>query len=783
MNTIVQRYVSGDLPMAAIVRTAPGIRSPLLKALLAILECLEGKRLAKDAIDAAESVPIEGSDPLLLILLLTSWAELSCRIARPSQAEALIHRARTLTPDSAPAEVLARVMYAESVFADMMGNKSECEKTLREILKLLPQSSSRRKFYVWELSMFLSLQGRGSECEAEIKTLQKLFNENFRPGLVTLVRFVNSVETGNISEAKRLKTEIQNDSDFLKDVSRNPFASYIALLDLMRDSIGKDFQRADGIQPQQNPVTWIRVLRALLSHDPAEALRLARVDANKLLGAIFESGFTSMNLVRAEISAGNWEAARRVMEMRHTKTTDHYLDDLFLARISFLAGDMQAAAGFFSKALDSARRYAALGRLSFELHLACELTPLDIIQLTQATMSSANQDQSPARRPAPASPARVTNSRGIDRIVGRASGMKDVCEMIRKLADIDAPVLITGETGTGKDLVARALFEESQRKDKPFLAVNCGAIAETLLESELFGHEKGAFTGAEKANKGLFEEAGEGTIFLDEIGEIPPRLQVALLRVLETGEIRAVGSGRTRKIGCRILMATNANLAELSSRGTFRKDLLYRLQRLGIHIPPLRERREDILPIARQFIDTGRREGAHASLSPEAIETITAYDWPGNVRELKNVIERMRLMHSDKLSYDLRDLDLKFQTSSSPLAGIPAQSTAQLPGQDDSLHTGDAGDSDRSRGGQLSGQPRSIDDFLRNGNSQIRRLDRLRALFLKHKKLTRNEAIELLDISPNTATKDIQALCDGDFIERVEPSKSTRSHYFVLKEK
>lgn len=775
MNTIVQRYVAGDLPLSMIVKTAPGTRSAIQKALLAILECIEGKRLAKEAIDAAEAVPIEGSDPMLLVLLLASWSRLSCRIARPSQAEALIHRARALLDDSYPPEILAMVMYAESTLDDTTGNKSECERILKDILKTLPSSSPRRKFYVWELAMFLAAQGRGIEFTDEIQGLHMQANENFKAGLVTLARFVNAVETGNIPEAQDLKTRIQEQPEFLKEVPGTPFASYLALMELIREASGgsQQMQRAS-----TGSVTWVKVIIALLRRDPGEALRLARLDANRLSAAVLEGGFTSINLVRTELSAANWEAAKRLIEMRQAKAGSHYLDDIFLTRIALLSGDRQLAALHFAKALESARRHKAMGRFNFELQLACDMTPLDTVELMQAAKTP---DGAQTERKPVAQRSRVTSPTGTSRVIGMSQEIKTVCQMLQKLADIDAPVLITGETGTGKDLVARALCEESRRKAKPFLAVNCGAIAETLLESELFGHEKGAFTGAERTNKGLFEEAADGTIFLDEIGDIPPRLQVALLRVMETGDIRAVGSGRTRKIACRILLATNANLKELSDRGTFRKDLLYRLQRLVIHIPPLRERREDIVPLAQFFLDTGRREGIHATLSPEVIETITSYDWPGNVRELRNVIERMRLMHSDKLFYDLHDLDLKFQTSGVFSADNEIRTTA-LSGEVSSKSRPAAqattpADSTEKNAGE------TVDDFLKGGNSQIRRLDRLRALFSQHGKLTRNEIIRLLDISPNTATKDTQALCDEGFVERVEPSKSTRSHYFVLKQK
>jgi two-component system response regulator HydG len=214
-----------------------------------------------------------------------------------------------------------------------------------------------------------------------------------------------------------------------------------------------------------------------------------------------------------------------------------------------------------------------------------------------------------------------------------AREMKAVKELIECFADVDVPCLVTGETGTGKELVAQALHESSVRSAHPFVEINCGALSDTLIESELFGHKRGAFTGAQAAHPGLFREAGAGTIFLDEIGDISPKLQMALLRVLETGEARAVGGSETYKINCRIIAATNADLARRVEEGRFRADLMYRLERLQIHLPPLRERPDDIVILAEHFLNLRRVEGRMAVLLPRLKARFRDYHWPGNVRE------------------------------------------------------------------------------------------------------------------------------------------------------
>ncbi len=228
-------------------------------------------------------------------------------------------------------------------------------------------------------------------------------------------------------------------------------------------------------------------------------------------------------------------------------------------------------------------------------------------------------------------------------VVGSGSGLRQVTAMVRQVAGRDTPVLLLGETGTGKEIMAQSLHMTSLRRSGPFVAVNCGAIPETLIDSELFGHEKGAFTGAHVTRRGRFERADSGTIFLDEIGELPHAAQVRLLRVLQSREIERVGGRDTIRVNVRIVAATHRNLEEMTATGRFRKDLLFRLNVFPIRIPPLRERREDIPPLVHHFIDAKTREmhiPVRPGLAGGALERLVAYDWPGNVRELENVIER-----------------------------------------------------------------------------------------------------------------------------------------------
>jgi transcriptional regulator with PAS, ATPase and Fis domain len=227
-------------------------------------------------------------------------------------------------------------------------------------------------------------------------------------------------------------------------------------------------------------------------------------------------------------------------------------------------------------------------------------------------------------------------------LVARSSNMRRMVDLAERVAGVDATVLITGESGVGKERVARLIHDQSPRASGPFIAINCGAITETLLESELFGHKRGAFTGASADRPGLFEAASRGTLLLDEIGDVSQATQVKLLRVLQEREVRRVGENRSRGVDVRIIAATNRDLAAAVTSGAFREDLYYRLRVVEVQVPPLRERRDDILPLARVLLtDAARRMVREVSgLTPRAADQLLRYPWPGNVRELENVMER-----------------------------------------------------------------------------------------------------------------------------------------------
>ncbi|TCD20637.1 sigma-54-dependent Fis family transcriptional regulator [Pseudomonas sp. IC_126] len=325
--------------------------------------------------------------------------------------------------------------------------------------------------------------------------------------------------------------------------------------------------------------------------------------------------------------------------------------------------------------------------------------PFDHDEMLQTVARILHDRQQAATAPAAASRSAagpVTDSgsgNGEIGIIGRCGPMQDLFSKIRKVAPTDSNVLIQGESGTGKELVARALHNLSRRAKAPMISVNCAAIPETLIESELFGHEKGAFTGASAGRAGLVEAADGGTLFLDEIGELPLEAQARLLRVLQEGEIRRVGSTQSQKVDVRLIAATHRDLKTLAKNGQFREDLYYRLHVIALKLPPLRERGADVLEIAKAFLarQSERMGSDEMHFSREAEQAVRHYAWPGNVRELENAIERAAILsESEEISAELLGIDIEFDALDddfdepcAPLGG--AASTNNEPTEDLSL--------------------------------------------------------------------------------------------------
>jgi DNA-binding NtrC family response regulator len=376
-----------------------------------------------------------------------------------------------------------------------------------------------------------------------------------------------------------------------------------------------------------------------------------------------------------------------------------------LQRLKQVSPDTEAVMMTGYASMENMAEAMRLGACDY-LRKPCKLAEIEAVLIRLA-------EKTRLKNKAAALEARVQATEGPAGLIGGSPAMRPVQALIDQLAPTDARVLITGETGTGKEVVARSLFQKSLRKDMPFVPVNCGAVAQTMAESELFGHRKGSFTGADKDRKGMFEVANGGTLFLDELGELDKNIQVKLLRFLEAGEVRPVGANEPIIADVRVVCATNRDLRQMIADGQFREDLLYRLNMFHIHLPPLRERADDIPALARHLLARAAKrppEAVAPLLTPEALSVMVGYAWPGNVRELANAMEYAWIVAGGQpigpmhLPHDVR--------SGRPAAGAaPTPATVAFP--QNATHAGPMpgpGFSQPASSGSTGGGPKTLSD-------------------------------------------------------------------------
>ena len=579
--------------------------------------------------------------------------------------------------------------------------------------------------------------------------------------------FLSAMENGNLDEAiqhyqifSQMKFYFQEDNAINTIFEKNALLLDFYLKALKNETphfipVGFQAKSIERTGTDHYP-TWLLTVKALLDKKSQEALYWARLE-QKSSFSYKNIGFFQLNLIRAELCNQNIEGAENELKRLESLNTNLLILPFFKARLEFLKNNQNEAARHLMALGDYLEKYNGWGRLNLELMLSNELKPMDFLNMGRLLSS-----------PLPVS--KVSNVQNkmthqpfkpllkLDKIVGESIAIKSLKSQIDKIKDLDLTILITGETGTGKELIAECIHECSARQNEPFLKINCAAVSENLLESELFGHEKGAFTGAHLDRKGIFEEAGKGTVFLDEIGDISPKIQIALLRVLESNEIKPLGGNFTRKIQCRVIAATNADLAQLSKQNKFRQDLYFRLYRLPIQSPALRERKEDILYLANHFLHRLANQQEIPEFSSDLKEALQKYPWPGNIRELKNEIERMVLMNLNKKTLGVEDLDLNIRLQAQNKSGPAAQPTA----------------------------PRFESEALNEKNepqqfpSAFRRLEFIRQLFVTKINLTRPEVAKATGTSTFTATRDLKQLQDEKFIEKITPTPAPRTHYFRI---
>jgi transcriptional regulator with PAS, ATPase and Fis domain len=497
------------------------------------------------------------------------------------------------------------------------------------------------------------------------------------------------------------------------------------------------------ILKEETTNNWLLISMAyLLKNEPKKSLFWAHKCVEDQLDYIMQSSFLSYFLVRAELANGNSNAAEYTLENKKLFDNTCLYDDFFWFRIHHMRQQHKEAQHYFNLFSANVAKYKLDRRFDVEIKLSPELSFTEINkysknfsapELNSALISLQKKNK-------------TVSESTINFIVGNSRAITLVKELAEKYATVDTSVLIVGETGTGKELVAKALWHAGPYKNKPYITINCGAISDHLLQSELFGHQKGAFTGAYQDHKGIFEEAKDGIVFLDEIGEISPSMQISLLRILEEKEYRPVGSNTTKKLKCKIIAATNRKLSDLVKKGLFREDLQYRLEKLTIETPSLKERPTDIPILIHHFLNEQNPKLTPLFFDKPTLSHLSSLPWHGNIRELRNEMERVRLFHSDKINLTIAELSEKYRT-------LPA--TLIIPLEKSNL---------------VLKSPLNL-------KSKFRKLEELKALFQTNNTLSRTEVAAYLNVSPNTAANYLATLEKENFIIKTKEG-SSKAHYF-----
>lgn len=629
-------------------------------------------------------------------------------------------------------------------------NTTEGDKLLKQSLLLIDKNHPRYFSILLGYATLISSEGRLNELgKDDLEKIYSYKSEQFSFICVN-IKLSNCILTGNVKEG------IVHNEEYKKLFPADAIYLVEGRKDLLKILSGefdeKNFKN-------EKFKLYAKVCFNLLSGNLPEAIKdlkqMQKVQWQKVAHIPFEK-YLPLHIA---LSSGDKGKARLLFQELHQNGSPNYMDDFFLARIQLLELDIESANQTFNRLMKNINFYDAMHRLAFEMQFAKELKTSDILFLMNGVKDEKTTNSILIK--AEQHKKRHDLVTGLKRLVGESASILQVKKLIKQFSLLKDPVLITGETGTGKELVSRAIHEEGPFPQEPFLAINCGALTESLLQSELFGYVAGAFTGAQKERKGIFEAAGKGTVFLDEFGDISPKMQISLLRVLESNEIRLIGGTNTRTIACKIVIATNIDLHQAVKEKKFREDLYFRLARFDIQLPSLRDRVEDIPKLINYFLDDVN--GIQKKLSTSLLEALKKYPWPGNIRELKNEMERLKILHSDKNFIEIEDFDF------------------------DHLQGFEKSDLKKEAKVKVKVEPQDADEdkilsIVQRGTKVDQRHEFIKGLFRKYKKLTRSQIMEIAKISPVTATKDMEMLCQSGFIERKTPTKSVKSHYFVLVE-
>ena len=660
-----------------------------------------------------------------------------------NSARLILATAKRLVTTNLPVEWQIIPLSLESVMHFNEGNfKKQLEANEKE-LEILKLNSGRYIVLYWTYLMLLGFLNQYEKLDFHLKKFEALTIDPDIPVSLEYIYLIKNEEQGNFEANEIVLSKIR---------SKKPLASIKSEIDQYDNYLKVILHHQLPALDEQNQESWnLFSLYYLLTNEPKKSLAWAHKYLDLRPDYKILPNFSSYYLIRAELANKNLNAAEYLLGSRKKAGNTCIIDDFFWFRLYHSKGDLSNAQKHFNLFSANVDKFKLDNRFDLELKLSPDLLPKDIRYYTRNISTAELKEASP----------KITKNKSdanqtMAFIVGESKAIQQIKELVLKFATVDTSVLIIGETGTGKELIAKALWLAGPYKNKPYIAINCGAISDHLLQSELFGHKKGAFTGAYQDHKGVFEEAQDGIVFLDEIGEISPAMQVNLLRILEAREFRAIGSNSTTKLKCKVLAATNRNLAEQVKLGAFRQDLLYRLERLTIEIPPLRERSSDIPNLINHFLNEENPNLPSIFFDDLTLKYLSSLPWDGNIRELRNEMERIRLFYSDNKILTMNELSNKYKLKpASPVAS--QKEIAPI----------------KSNGPSENNSPLNL-------NSKFRRLEELKKLFTKHRKLSSADVKEFLKVSPNTATTYINSLEKENFICKKTYTNSKSIYYEII---
>ena len=704
--------------------------------------------------DEIDQATLQGHPDANVYLLFIGLAiDFTCRRKHTEKSNVLLSIGSSLSTDKIHPTVLAIYYLSIGTFRFYEGKYDEGRVFLRKALSMVKKNQPKYLPILLGYASLISQEGRLNDLEKDELELIYTTNNEQHKFLCVDIKLSNLILTGNYKKGlgffDEFKQLFPSDATFIVEGKNN-------LLKILSGDFDEKNYREEKLKLYAN------ICKNLSSGNMLEAQRYYQIMENKKWVNVAFIPFEKYLPLHIELSLKNKGKARLLFQELSQAGETSYMDDFFLARLQLLENNVHDAQETFKKLMENVSRYDAMNRLAFELQFAKELSGTDVLFF----MSGVNKEQG-IKDNSPAIDISLKPKKlfkGVKQIIGESHAITQVKKLIKQFAIIEEPVLIMGETGTGKELVSRAIHEEGKFSNEPFLAINCGALTDSLLQSELFGYVAGAFTGAQKERLGIFEAAGKGTVFLDEFGDISPKMQMSLLRVLESKEIRLIGGTATRQINCKIVIASNIDLVQAVSEKKFREDLYYRLTRYDIKLPPLRVRSEDIPMLIKFFMED-------KLLAKPLLDALTRYSWPGNIRELKNEIERLKIIHSDKKLIEMEDFDFtRLQGFTDSVANLKVdEQLISAPNSKTSIKNKEVNEDE-------------ILKIVQRGSKVEQRHEFIKSLFLKYKKLTRSQIMEIAKISPVTATKDMETLCQSGFIERRTPTKSVKSHFFVLVE-